>query len=187
MRDKRRLRGGFTVLDWKPPTRDPHTGILEKHAPLANYEGPRTRIQWRLAQGIKPTTHTDAAARVHDVEYSNIATRLKKGQISQSTAKQLVRASDNKLIAAARANSGSWNPVERMHSKLARTGIGLKNIAEDLGVMSEIKFLDPDNAFDEEIPEGAGVKKRVKRPKKAKKDDRVKKLRKLFEKSSKLA
>jgi len=177
MRDNKRLRGGFTVLDWKLPTRDPQTGILEKHMPLANYEGPGTRVRWRLAQGIRPTTHTDAAARTHDIEYSNIGTKLKSGQITPAQAKTMIRASDNKLIGVARANAHSLNPVERMHAKAASTGIGLKNLAEDIGLMSEIKFIDPEHAADDEIPEGAGKRK------KKKKDDRVKKLRNLFKKA----
>ena len=40
MRDnQRKLRGGFTVFDYRLPTRDPITGIFEKHAPGANFEG----------------------------------------------------------------------------------------------------------------------------------------------------
>lgn len=179
MRDKKRLRGGFTVLDWKPPTRDPQTGILEKHMPFANYEGPSTRVRWRLSQGIRPTTNTDAGAKRHDIDYSNIGTKLKRGLITPEQAKQMIRASDNRLISTARANQHSLNPVERLHAKAASTGIGLKNIAEDIGLMSELKFVDPEHAADEEIPEGAG--RRLK--KKKKKDDRVKKLRTLFKKA----
>lgn len=180
MRDQKRLRGGFTVLDWRRPTRDPITHKLELHAPLANYEGPGTRLSWRLAQGIRPTTNTDAAARIHDIEYSNIGTKYKKGLINQTQLKRMVRASDNKLIAAAKANSSSINPIERMHSKLASTGIGVKNIAEDLGLINEIKFIDPEHAYDELIPEGSGkMKKKTK-----KKTDRVKKLRTLFKKAA---
>ena len=179
MRDKKRLRGGFySILDWKPPTRDPQTGILEKHVPFACYEGPGTRVRWRLAQGIRPTTNTDAAAKRHDIDYSNIGTKLKRGLITPEQAKQMVRASDNRLISTARANQYSINPVERMHARAASTGIGLKNVAEDIGLMSELKFVDPEHATDEEIPEGAGKKK-----KKKKKDDRVKKLRTLFKKA----
>ena len=179
MRDKRRLRGGFTVLDWKLPTRDPQTGILEKHLPFANYIGPGTRIKWRLAQGIKPTTITDAAAKQHDIDYTNIGVKVKKGLIGPAQARQMVRASDAKLIAAANRVGSTYGPIERMHAKATRTGIGLKNIAEDLGALSEMKFIDPSHAEDEEI-QGSGKRKK----KAKKKDDRVKKLRKIFKKSS---
>ena len=75
----------------------------------------------------------------------------------------MVRAADNKLVAIARANTSSDNPIERMHAKLANTGIGAKNLAEDLGILSEIKFLAPETVDEHEIPEGAGKKKKKKK------------------------
>jgi len=140
---------------------------------------PGTRIKWRLERGFRPTSNTDAAAKTHDIEYWNIASRLKRGLITEAQAKQMVRASDNKLIGTARQYTSSANPVERLHAKLANTGIGVKNLAEDLGLLSEIKFLAPETVDDIEIPEGAGKRKKTKK----KKDDRVKKLRKLFKKT----
>lgn len=180
MRDKRRLRGGFTVFNYKLPTRNPETGVLEKHAPLANFLGPGTRVQWRLKNNIQPTTKSDNAARTHDIEYANIGSRFKRKLINEQQAKQAIRNSDKKIVAACTRNLGSLNPVERMHATLGASGIVGKMAAENLGVMNEMKFIDPNNALDEDLPmpAGAGKKKKPKKPK----VDRIKKLRKIFKK-----
>ena len=187
MGKKARIKGGFTVFDYRLPTRNPDNGVWEKHLPFGNWIGPGTRVRWRIAQGIRPTTNTDAGARVHDIEYNNIATRIKNGHMNPAQAKEAIRTSDLKLVRTATANLGSRNPIEKMHAYLGSTGIIGKNAIEDLGLLSETKFVDPEHAEDQEIPEGAGKKKKKRKKrsdaKPKKKKDRVKTLRNLFKKT----
>lgn len=187
MRDYRKLKrvqGGYSVFNWKPPTKDPETGTWEKHLPLANYEGPGTRVRWRIGNKIPPTTNTDAGAMRHDIDYANIGTRLKRGQINRQQAVQQIRQSDARLIKTGLRNLASFNPVEKMHAAAAASGIIGKQALQTTGLMDELKFIDPEKAGDDEIQiVGQG---KIKKKKKPKKIDRLKDLRKRFLKSMKI-
>jgi len=175
-RNRGNVCGGYTINSWAPPTRDPVTGKLEMHAPLASYMGPGTRIKWRLQQGIQPTTNADAAAKIHDIAYANVGTRLKQGRISRVQAANSIRIADERLKRECKANLKTKGPVEKMHAYLGAAGMIGKMGLEDLGFMNELKYVEPENADDDEL--GGGKKK-----KKKKKVDRVKKLRTLFKKA----
>jgi hypothetical protein len=187
MRDQRklkRLRGGYSIFNWKPPTKDPETGKWEKHVPLANYEGPGTRVRWRLANKIPPTTQTDAGAMRHDIDYANIGTKLKKGQITRQQAIQQVRQSDARLVKTGLRNLASPWPVEKIHAAAAASGIIGKQALQQAGLLDELKFIDPESAKEDEIEiVGQGKIRRKRKPKKV---DRLKELRKRFKKNLKM-
>jgi hypothetical protein len=150
--------GGYSVGDWVPPRVGPHG--LELHMPLANYEGPRTDVRRRLREGVKPTTHTDAGARIHDIQYHNIGAKLAKGQITRAEAIKRVKQSDNRLLSAAFKSKLSLNPVEHAHSTAAIAGILGKKAAQSVGAMDELSFIgkDPDEL------DGTGKKRKKKDP-----------------------
>lgn len=160
--------GGYSIRNWVPPQKG------EYHVPLANFLGPGTQIKARIQNNVQPTTNADALARTHDVAYSQIGTKLKKKQLSPLAAVAAMREADMALKKGCQANLKTRGPIEKMHAAVGATGMIAKAAAEELGIMSELKFIDPDEAYDEEI--GGGKKK------KQKKKDRVKKLRKLLKK-----
>ena len=139
----RRRRGGYSIRDWVPPriNREEPGRILEKHAPLANFEGPGTDIMRRVKEGIKPTTNTDAAARQHDWAYYTIRSGLRKRTITIPTAKARTREADNRLIDVAKRNLNPLHPVEAGHAAAAIAGIKSKTLAEDAGLIDELKFV----------------------------------------------
>ena len=150
---QKRLRGGYTVRDWVPPRTGPYG--RELHAPLANFEGPRTDIKRRLKEGVKPTSHTDAASRQHDIAYYNTGVRLARGQINRAEAIKQVKQADNRLMKSALYSKLSLNPVENMHANLALAGIAGKKVLQGIGAMDELKFVNP---HDDELLQG-GKKK----------------------------
>ena len=169
---KKRLRGGFSVKDYVPPRFGPFG--LELHAPLGNYIGPRTDIKRRLREGVKPTTHTDAAAQIHDRAYWNINQQLKNKSINKAQAWQKVKAADNALMRSAAYNKLSINPVEHAHSNLALAGIAGKRLGQAVGVIPELAFVESQGPYEGELS-GSGRKKK-------KKKDPVGGLRKRFKK-----
>ena len=169
---KKMLRGGFTIRDWVPPRKGPYG--LELHAPMANYEGPRTDIKRRLREGVRPTTHTDAAAKQHDIAYYNINQQLRNGAITKSQAWNKVKAADNALMKSAMVNKISINPVEHAHSNLALAGIAGKRLGQAVGVVPELAFVEAQGPYEGELS-GSGRKKK-------KKKDPVGGLRKRFKK-----
>lgn len=169
-RNKSLLTGGFSIRDYVPPRSGPYG--RELHAPLANFEGPRTDIKRRLKEGVKPTTHTDSASRLHDIAYFNIGQQLKKGTITKPIAYQKVRAADNALMKSAAYNKLSINPVEHLHSNAALAGMVGKRVLQDVGAMPELAFIGNNDADTTEISGG----------RRRKKTDKVKGLRARFKK-----
>jgi hypothetical protein len=170
---KKKLKGGYSVIDFVPPTRDPQTGVLEKHIIPGNYIGPGTRVKWRFQKGVKPTSNTDAGAKEHDRSYYNIRSKLNRGQINKKQAYNLVKQSDNQLMKTGIVNRMSINPIERMHANAAVAGIGAKKMLQSLNLMDELRFIDGPQT--DEL-EGGRKKKRSK--------DKLKGLRKRFKKFS---
>lgn len=170
-RHKKKLLGGYSIRDYVPPRKGPYG--LELHAPLANFEGPRTDIVRRLREGVKPTTHTDAASKKHDIAYYNISQQLKRGVINKMQAYQKIKQADNSLMKSALVNKISVNPVEHLHSNLALAGMAGKRALQSLDVMPELSFVGTEGQAEPELT-GTGKIKRKK------KKDPVKGLRKRF-------
>ena len=157
----RQLQGGYSIRDYVPP-RINQNGVLEMHAPLANFEGPRTDIRRRVREGVKPTTHTDAAARIHDIQYNNIGYKLGHGKMNRQQAYNAIKAADTKLLKSAAFNKLSINPVEHLHANLGIAGMIGKKALQSTGLMDELRFV---GRPEEEIS-GAGRRNRATKPRK---------------------
>jgi len=171
---KKRLRGGYSIRDWVPPRQGPFG--LELHMPPpfpSNFMGPRTDIKRRLAEKVKPLTHTDAAARQHDISYFNINQQLKGKSISKAQAWQKVKVADNALMRSAAYNKIAINPVEHAHANIALAGIAGKRLGQAVGLIPELAFVETSEPYDGELSGGR---------KKKKKKDPVGGLRKRFKK-----
>jgi len=136
-----RYRGGYSVRDYVPNRINEETGKLELQIPLANYVGPGTDVIRRVKEGVKPTTNVDAAAKQHDLDYYNIRTGLRNMTLSLPAAKEKVRESDNRLINEAKRNLITTNPINLAHAAAASSGIGLKKIAENIGIMDKLHYV----------------------------------------------
>lgn len=155
-----KMTGGYSVRDWVPNRRNAQ-GQLELHVPFANWAGPRTHVERRLREGVKPTTVTDAAAKIHDLDYLQIGNLLRRGAITRDEAIRRVRESDKKLIKASYAAPSG--PIEQLHAKAARSGMIIKKAAEDLGVMNPTKFVTGGNV---DLPAQFQDKSKPRKPKK---------------------
>lgn len=155
-----RMTGGFNIYPFRPAISQlvAKTGIVpnfkgvlpdEKHVPFGNYMGPQTKLDLRLRRGDKGTTASDEGARQHDIDYRDIGTKLKSKQITKDQASKLVRDADNKLQATIRAGlSKDKSLLNKVHASMGDTGMKVKKIAEDVGLLSGTSFL------------GAGKKKK---------------------------
>lgn len=100
---------------------------------IANFMGPGTKIQERLARGDPPRTAVDAVAKQHDIDY------YKAGKVQDKTQREkLVRAADEKML-------GSLEMVERAgkdHPSNLKQGqlIAVKKKLEDKGLLSKSAF-----------------------------------------------
>jgi len=157
----KQLYGGYSIRDYVPP-RINQNGVLELHAPLANFEGPRTDIRRRVREGVKPTTHTDAAARIHDIQYNNIGYKLGHGKMNRQQAYNAIKAADTKLLKSAAYNKLSINPVEHLHANAGIVGMIGKKALQSTGLMDELKFV---GRPEEELVAGAG-RRRTTKPRK---------------------
>ena len=163
-------QGGYSVKDYVPPEKGEH------HMPFANCEGPGTHVRSRLERGVKATTVTDEGARHHDIAYSNIGRAYSRGEISKEQAIAAVRRADQRLVDVAK--SAPSGPIESLHAFAAKSGIIAKQGVQALGLLNPLAFTTVEKNTPE-LPapynkEGLGTKK----PKKPKKKDLVKKLRK---------
>ena len=170
-RNRQKLAGGYSIRDYVPPRFGPYG--LELHSPFANFEGPKTDIVRRIREGIKPTTHTDAAAKIHDQAYFNTSQQLKKGIITKAQAYNKIKAADNALMRSAAINKISINPIEHMHANLALAGMAGKKGLQAIGAMPELAFVSDSGPPADEIEGGkrrrkkqdpvSGLKKRLKK------------------------
>jgi len=130
------------IKNYIPPRINRENGKREMHFFAANYLGPNTDIMRRMKEQIKPTSSVDAAAKRHDLSYFNIRQMLRDKDIIPSLAKEKVRVADNLLIAEAeRSKKGLFNPVNTAHAAAAITGMKSKKVAEDIGLLDELKFV----------------------------------------------
>jgi hypothetical protein len=111
----------------------------EKHAILklqngklgtANYMGPGTQVEKRLARGDPGRTESDMVAKRHDIDYT-----LASGSRNKEDQLNLVRKADKRMVA-------SLNKVKdnSMNIAMGKRLIQAKMLGEDLGVMSKSKF-----------------------------------------------
>jgi len=123
----------------------------EKHFFKANFIGPGTNIVKRVKENVKPMTKVDSAARQHDLDYyqfSKKASRIDDKQLAElmPELKKDIRKSDNRLISAAteasKFPSGLKAPLNFAHGVATKIGMKAKTIAEDLGVLDKLKFVD---------------------------------------------
>lgn len=168
---KKRLLGGYSVRDYVPPRKGPYG--LEMHVPMANYEGPRTDIRRRLAERVRPTTYTDAAAQRHDIAYYNTSQQIKRGALTKAQAYKNIKAADNALMKSALYNKLSLNPVEHLHANAALAGMAGKRALQSMGAMPELAFIGTEGG-----PEGPDLTGKGRRRKK----DPVSLLKKRFKK-----
>lgn len=129
----------------------------EKHAPLANYCGPGTQIGRRINENIQPTTATDSACQLHDIQYFNIGDAIKNKEITEEEARDLVRQADNQLLQAADKAEFLKNPLNKLHSYLVKLGIKGKKWAEDKGFLNRLQYTGGTVEFN-----GSGISKHIK-------------------------
>ena len=113
----------------------------EYHLPGANYAGPGTQVRKRVSMGIEGTTNSDKAAKVHDVQYTDLRDKVRNNEISKEDAEKEARASDNLLLYAVRKNLISLDPLEVFHSNAINAGISSKKMLEDVGLLNKLKYL----------------------------------------------
>jgi hypothetical protein len=105
--------------------------------PGFNFLGPNNPVEEQIAQGIKPTNDTDAAALNHDLDYSDIWAKHKAGKLDKNEFNKQVRDSDTRFINHL-DNNGEDN---LWGNRIGRHLIKAKNIAEDLGIIDHNYFL----------------------------------------------
>lgn len=103
---------------------------------------PGTDIVRRLNENILPTTQVDKAAMKHDITYYNVRDGLRSRTLTVPEAKKKIRESDNILIKEAKKNVISpLNPANSSHAVGAIVGMKAKTLAEDSGLIDELKFV----------------------------------------------
>jgi hypothetical protein len=137
-----KLIGGYSIRDYVPPRIGPFG--RELHMPLGNYIGPRTDVKRRINEGVKPTTHTDAGAKLHDIAYYNIRSQMNRGLINRKQAYDLVKKADTRLIKSALVNKISINPIENMHANGAIMGMAGKKLLQGTNLLDELKYVSGD-------------------------------------------
>jgi Phospholipase A2-like domain len=114
----------------------------ELHILGANWEGPHTRVEERLKRGDVGTTASDAAAKIHDLDYRDIGNKLRRGEISRDMANAEIRKSDNQLLERIKKGRKTDTSIlNKIHAAAGDTGIKVKKIAEDIGLMDRTKFI----------------------------------------------
>ena len=98
---------------------------------MYNYCGPGNRLD-----NGEPTNASDAACRQHDIDYGNFARERDRGNLSHSEVKDLVRESDQRLIANLRQHDD-----RDLGSYASEYGIRAKNLLEDFGLLDPLKFV----------------------------------------------
>jgi hypothetical protein len=102
-----------------------------------NYAGPGTQVERRLAQNIQPIDGIDAAAKIHDIDYTlNFQKRMKRGE---KVSKQEVQMADKKFVDSVKQNKAD-NPVL---ATIIPPVFKAKEVAENAGALSHTAFFDP--------------------------------------------
>jgi hypothetical protein len=95
----------------------------------ANFMGPGTNIEARLARGDQGVNDVDNAAREHDIAYLNAGRSLKRSG-DRNAFKQAIWSADDKFIAKARNSTD-----DPKMGNIAATMIGLKEKGEKIGIL----------------------------------------------------
>lgn len=112
----------------------------ERHLPMANFLGPGTKIEKRVARGDVGVSAADKAAKIHDLDYSKIAKMMKDDE-NYDFAKD-VREADKKFLSSLeKGKKTDKSRLNKVHTKMAKAGIKLKLLGEDLGVLSRKKYI----------------------------------------------
>lgn len=102
-----------------------------------NYAGPGTNVATRLSRGDRPIDGIDAAARQHDIDYTNnFQERMKKGQ---KVTKKEVQEADKRFVEATKMSKRDNIAFASIIPPLFQA----KKAAEDTGVLSHTSFFDP--------------------------------------------
>jgi len=101
------------------------------------YLGPFNSLTPEYIASHPPVDRADAAGLTHDLDYTDIAKRVKNGEITQEQANQLSRASDNKFLTTMRKE---WT-TSPWKTSLGYMGIKGKNVLEDMGVINPNIFV----------------------------------------------
>lgn len=98
----------------------------------AEFSGPGTKVKKRIDLGIEPINKTDAVAKIHDIAYLSI------GNSKRTTLQKeaLVRKADIAMI-------NSLSKIPSINAGLPRAAIQAKIKAEDLGLLSKSRFINP--------------------------------------------
>ena len=114
----------------------------ELHAPFHNWAGPGTNIDERLKRGTPysvPTTQTDAAAKVHDIDYKEIKDAYKAGDINKDQARQATRIADQKMLRSL-DQIRDKSVLEKTSQYITKQIMQGKNELEDIQAISPTKF-----------------------------------------------
>jgi len=152
-RNYRKLNGGLSLYPFRSTVSAliAKSGVVpnfkgvmdgETHVIAGNYIGPGTKLDLRLARGDKGTTNSDAGAKQHDIDYADIQKQLRAKTITKKQAGELVRIADNKLQTNIKQGlKTDKSLLNRLHASAGDTGMKIKKIAEDIGVLDKTKFI----------------------------------------------
>lgn len=108
----------------------------ENHLFCANYTGPGTNIDTRIAAGIVPTSASDACSQVHDLAYQSIGN-------GSAPAGFNVRGADQNLLNCYRAGlTTDQSALNIASTAVAYPLIRGKMVLEDLGLLSPSSFIN---------------------------------------------
>ena len=124
------------------PRINPEYNKYERHLPGANWAGPLSDVERRLEEKILPTTKVDRQTMIHDIQYHNIRSGLRRKTLSVPDAKKKIREADNELIQVAKKNLTNFtNPLNQSHAFGSLIGMKAKNLAEDMHILDELSYV----------------------------------------------
>jgi len=102
-----------------------------------NYAGPGTKLEKKLANNVQPIDGIDAAAKQHDIDYTNnFQAKMKKGI---KVSKKEVQQADEIFVNKVKQNKKD-NPV---FAAVIPPLFAAKKVAENTGVLNYTSFFDP--------------------------------------------
>lgn len=102
-----------------------------------HYLGPFNSLDPEYIRTHPPVDRADEAGLHHDLEYEDIATRRKAGNLNAVDANRLTRESDNRFLNTMKQE---WT-TSPWKSSLGYLGIKGKNILEDAGILNPNLFV----------------------------------------------
>jgi len=148
------MRGGMSLYPFRSAVSSwvANTGMVpnyrgtvsppENHMLFCNFMGPGTQIDKRIARGDKGTTASDEAAKTHDIAYRDLSKDIREGKANPIEVARRVRRADNKLISdIAKGRETDKSLLNAVHSIAGTSGMNIKKIAENVGVLSPGAFV----------------------------------------------